>query len=816
MDSAQVIARFEAERQALALMDHLNIAKVLDAGATDTGRPYFIMELVSGVPITKYCDDAQLNPRERLALFIPVCQAIQHAHQKGIIHRDIKPSNVLVTLYDGKPVAKIIDFGVAKATDQRLTERTMFTQYGSIIGTLEYMSPEQAEMSALGVDTRSDIYSLGVLLYELLTGTTPLERAKLREAGYAEIVKRIREEDPPKPSTRLSESREALPSISAHRKTEPARLRKIIKGELDWIVMRALEKDRSRRYETANGLARDIQRHLDGDAVEACPPSQAYRFQKFARKHRTGLATAGAFVVLLIMASVFSTYQALLANRARGQAEAERRRAEQLRVTAESNFQKAREAVDEYFTKVSESKLLNVPGLQPLRKELLESSRKYYQEFLKDHAEDHSVRADAAEAWYRVGFVTMATDTAKEAIGSFEKAAEMYEQLAHEHPDVERFRYKLAMCLNDLGNQQAALGREAEARRSHERCLAMREQVVREHPDVPEYQKELGIGYAVWAERQYRAGATLEAKRASERQRDIFERLVREHPHVGDYQWRLSGALEDIGGRLADLGHSAEALRMYEQSRELAERLIRDHPDVIEYRSGLISAHGRIGWVQYRLFGRDEDARKSYRKAVELAEAYARENPGLETAKWTLETYKHELGRVLARLGKANEALEQFREALVYCEERERRNPGGVWEQKELAYLYFEMGRIHLTDGRSDEATTELARALTILESVAESIAFTPYDRACAHAICAGLIGAGKRELSSHEQSRRQKFSERAIALLRETISGGHYNAEMIASDSDFDAIKSNEDFKSLLAELRARHPGERNGLPRS
>ncbi len=204
MDSQQVIARFEAERQALALMDHQNIARVLDAGTTETGRPYFVMELVHGVPITKYCDDVQLNPRERLELFIPVCQAIQHAHQKGIIHRDIKPSNVLVTLYDGKPVAKVIDFGVAKATDQRLTDHTMFTQYGSIVGTFEYMSPEQAEISALGVDTRSDVYALGVLLYELLTGTTPLERASLREAGYAEILRRIKEEEPPRPSTRLS------------------------------------------------------------------------------------------------------------------------------------------------------------------------------------------------------------------------------------------------------------------------------------------------------------------------------------------------------------------------------------------------------------------------------------------------------------------------------------------------------------------------------------------------------------------------------------------------------------------------------------
>ncbi len=316
MGSTQVIARFEAERQALALMDHPNIARVLDAGTTDAGRPYFVMELVNGIPITTYCDKARLTPRERLELFIPVCQAIHHAHQKGVIHRDVKPTNVLVTHYDGKPVPKVIDFGIAKATDQRLTEKTMFTQFGSIVGTLEYMSPEQAEMSDQGVDTRSDIYSLGVLLYELLTGTTPLERARFREAAYVEILRRICEEEPPRPSTRLSESKETLASISAMRRTEPGRLAKVVRGDLDWIVMKALDKDRARRYESASGFAGDLRRHLDGDAVEACPPSASYRLRKLARRHRAALATASALAAILLLAVFVSAWQAVRARQA--------------------------------------------------------------------------------------------------------------------------------------------------------------------------------------------------------------------------------------------------------------------------------------------------------------------------------------------------------------------------------------------------------------------------------------------------------------------------------------------------------------------
>jgi len=308
MDSQHVIARFEAERQALALMDHPNIARVLDADTTESGRPYFVMELVKGVPITRYCDEHHLAPRERLELFVPVCQAVQHAHQKGIIHRDLKPSNVLIALYDGKAVPKVIDFGVAKATGPKLTERTLFTEFGAVVGTLEYMSPEQAELNQLDVDTRSDIYSLGVLLYELLTGTTPLERKRLNKSALIEALRLIREEEPPRPSTRLSTG-EGLPAIAANRGLEPKKLSGLVRGELDWIAMKALEKDRNRRYETANGLASDVKRYLADEPVQACPPSAGYRLRKFLRKHRAQVGTAGALLTLLLVAMAVTTWK---------------------------------------------------------------------------------------------------------------------------------------------------------------------------------------------------------------------------------------------------------------------------------------------------------------------------------------------------------------------------------------------------------------------------------------------------------------------------------------------------------------------------
>ncbi len=440
MDSRQVLARFEAERQALALMDHPNIARVLDAGATESGLPYFVMELVKGVPITRYCDERRLTPRQRLELFVPVCRAVQHAHQKGIIHRDLKPSNVLVALYDGQPVPKVIDFGVAKATGPKLTERTLFTEFGQVVGTLEYMSPEQAELNQLDVDTRSDVYSLGVLLYELLTGTTPLGHGRLREAPLLEVLRLIREEEPPRPSTRLSTA-EHLPSIAASRGVEPRKLSGLVRGELDWVVMKCLEKDRDRRYETATGLAGDIERYLADEPVQACPPSAWYRFRKLARRNKGALAAAVAAALVVLLAGVGLGISNVLISRERDekvtaleQARLNEEAANQQRGEAQENLKDALAAVDRMLTRVSEERLQEVPHGEPLRRDLLQDALEFYQRFLARKGGDPAIRRETALAYRRMGSIYFELGRCVEAEEAYRKAFAMLDELHAESP----------------------------------------------------------------------------------------------------------------------------------------------------------------------------------------------------------------------------------------------------------------------------------------------------------------------------------------------------------------------------------------------
>ncbi len=529
MDSRQVIARFEAERQALALMDHPNIARVFDAGTTDSGRPYFVMELVKGVPLTRYCDERRLTPRERLELFIPVCQAIQHAHQKGIIHRDIKPSNVLVALYDGKPVPKVIDFGIAKAAGQQLTEHTLVTGFGAVVGTLEYMSPEQAELNQLDIDTRSDIYSLGVLLYELLTGTTPLERKRLKEAAMLEVLRLIREEEPPRPSTRLSTTEE-LPSVAANRGLEPRKLSGLVRGELDWIVMKALEKDRNRRYETANGLAMDVQRYLSDEPVHACPPSAGYRLRKFARKYRTALRITVLFVMFLVLATAVSVWQAVLATQAKRQAETAERQALTERDRAEKSFRMARDAVDQLFTQVSQSPKLKAHAMEKFRKDLLQSAKEFYERFIREQFDAPSVRYDLGLAQYRLGEIHRELGNFAAAEGALTKSIALLGELVMEHPDVAEYQRDLAASYAGLGQFYADSGREDQAEVTFEQALAIQEKQAEAYPQAAEYQYALAKTYRASGFTHHRMDRPDRAAKRYQQALAVLNKLVQDHP----------------------------------------------------------------------------------------------------------------------------------------------------------------------------------------------------------------------------------------------------------------------------------------------
>ena len=472
MDSRQVIARFDAERQALALMDHPNIARVLDGGTTGGGRPYFVMDLVKGMPITRYCDEHHLTPRQRLELFIPVCQAVQHAHQKGIIHRDLKPSNVLVALYDGKPVPKIIDFGVAKAAGQQLTDQTLVTGFGAIIGTLEYMSPEQAEVNQLDIDTRSDIYALGVLLYELLTGSPPFRRQELTQAGMLEMLRVIREQEPSKPSTKLSTA-EGLPTLAANRGTEPARLTKLVRGELDWIVMKALEKERNRRYETANGFALDVQRYLAGEPVLAAPATTVYRLRKFVKRHKGSVAAAGLVLLLLVGGITGTTWGLVRAEHHRQLAEAKKREAlserdakdaalkseKQARADETKARQQAFAALRSMTADVVERKFAQTTALTDEDRAFLRGVIAQYDAFAAIQGHDADSRAVRAEGRLRVGKMRRMLGELKEAEQDFDQALSTFKQLAADFPSRPDFRHGISQSQHIRKNMRSATGR---------------------------------------------------------------------------------------------------------------------------------------------------------------------------------------------------------------------------------------------------------------------------------------------------------------------------------------------------------------------
>lgn len=646
MDTKQVIARFEAERQALAMMDHPNIARVLDAGSTESGRPYFVMELVRGVPLIEYCEKERFEPRGRLELFIKVCHAIQHAHQKGIIHRDIKPSNVLVTMHDGVPVPKVIDFGIAKATNSELTQRTLFTEHRQIIGTPAYMSPEQAEMSGLDIDTRSDIYSLGVLLYEMLTGTTPFSSDELASKGFVEMMRIIREVEPPRPSTRLSTlNRSASIAADEKRVGDPKRVGTLVRGDIDWIVMRCLEKDRRRRYETASALAADIERHLNDQPVLAGPPSTGYRLGKFIKRNRAGVLAGGAIAALLVLGVIGTTWGMLWAFDEKGRAdasaqlatEAARSETEQ-RALAEANERRAREeaaraiAAEERATlraaelqSVADFQAAQLSGIDPprmgvtIRERVLAGARERDREAL-----------EAALAG--VNFVNVAMGVLESEI--FGNTIDAIEVEFTEQPLVQAKLFQtIATVTRDLGLLNIA-------REPQDSAVSL----FREHLGDDAEQTLLSL--AQQSELLLYLGSYSDAEAID---RGLLERLSET---VGEEHRETLNATLNLARSLRSQGLLEEAEPLYERVLEVRRRVLGvDHPETL-------TAMNSLGTL-YENLGRVEEAIALYEENIERR--LAKPGPPNHAVYSTMSN----LANALESLGRYEEAIEYERKAIA-------------------------------------------------------------------------------------------------------------------------------------------------------
>jgi serine/threonine protein kinase/Tfp pilus assembly protein PilF len=711
MDTRQVVTRFEAERQALAMMDHPNIARMLDAGATETGRPYFVMELVKGIRITEYCDQNHLSPRERLALFIQICHAVEHAHQKGIIHRDLKPSNILVTLHDGVPVPKIIDFGIAKATQQELTEQTVFTQFGQFIGTPAYMSPEQAEMSGLDIDTRADIYSLGVLLYELLTGTTPFDSRQLLAAGLEAMRRTLREQEPAKPSTRLSTLAAAqLTTAARDRRLDIPKLLKLLRGDLDWIVMKCLEKDRTRRYQTASSFAEDLERFLKNEPISARPPSRLYKLQRIIRRNQVAVTASTLVAFAVVFAGAVATWSYL------GQREARNRSDELARfmkdmlesikpsISSGRDTQLLRDVLDQAVDRLRN----NLKG-QPLAQARLFNTMGETYRDIADYRKAEQMhgealaflgkptgvkRAVAADALNGLSLALYYLDRLPEAETRQNEALTLRRAVnGPEHPMV-------AMALNNLGMILRKEGRPADALALHERALAMQRKLYTTN--------NLAIATTL-----NHLGQTLR----DQRQYDLAEKNLRQSWEIhrdskGETNALTITALDSLAFALIDLKRPKEA-----ETLELDS--LRTHQRVFGTNHPAVASSLRVLGRAYAAQDKFPEAEQRYQEALELRRQSGEEN-------LAVATLHDDLAQVLRRQKRWPEAETNLVAALRV---RRRNLP----EQYPVAVSLYNLGMLYADEGKLPEADQALNESLALqkkLEHQDDGVAQTLKDLA--------------------------------------------------------------------------------------
>jgi serine/threonine protein kinase len=753
MDSKAVLARFDAERQALALMDHPNIAKVFDGGTTGAeadglgpGKPYFVMEMVKGLPLTEYCDARRLSVRDRLALFVQICSAVQHAHQKAVLHRDLKPSNVLVTEHDGRPVPKVIDFGLAKAlsVDNLLTDQTLHTAYGTVVGTPLYMAPEQVSLNALDVDTRTDIYALGVMLYELLAGSTPLEKVRFKEAAWDEVRRIIREEEPPRPSTRLS-STEKLASLAACRQIGPTSLTKLVRGELDWIVMKALAKERERRYETANGLGRDIERFLSHEPVLAGPPSASYRVRKFVRRHR-GQVIATALLLIALLAGIAGTTTGLIrAEQQRGVAEAnerkaidaagaERRAREQeavQRAKAEQARDRTRQALDAMTSTVTGDSLATQREISADQKQFLTEVLKYYQEFAGEEAHDKTSRVRTAAAASRLGKIESRLGRTEGALAAYKMARDGYETLATDFPAKPDYQHELGSAQRGLGKTLTDLGKRSEAADEYRQAQSTLEKLTADFPGAPEYRLDLAGSHSDLGSLLHDLGKQSQAESECRKALAIQEKLATDFPAVAEYRNDLAYSHNLMGILLHDLGKLPQAEVERRKVLEIRKKLVADFPAVPEYRLALAGSHNSLGALLQEL-GKRPEAQEQHRQAVAIQEKLTSDFPAVPFYRKELGGSYNNLGYLLANLGTRSEAAqaeEHYRKALAIWAKLVADFPTVPEYRNDLGTSHINLGRLLADQGRRSEAENEYRKNLVLQEKLAAEYPAVPERR---------------------------------------------------------------------------------------
>jgi serine/threonine protein kinase/Flp pilus assembly protein TadD len=687
MGSRDVVARFEAERQALAMMDHPHIARVFDGGATEDGHPYFVMELVQGPPITDYCDQHKLNNRQRLEQFEKVCRAVQHAHQKGVIHRDLKPSNILMPEIDGRAVPKIIDFGVAKAVGHKLTEHTLYTQFSQMVGTPLYMSPEQAGLGVIDVDTRSDVYSIGVLLFELLTGNTPFDSETLKSAGFDEMRRIIREDEPPKPSAMVSTLKaEALSTISQRRGSDPRKLSESLAGELDWIVMKALEKDRSRRYETASRFAEDIEHYLRGEPVVACPPSAWYTFRKFAHRHRAGLATSAAVLVAIVASLSVST---VLIAQQRDAAQAAASEADRERHRAEENLLKAKQAVDTWFTKTA-LELAGQPHTAEIQRALLEQALEFYLGFLEQKSNDPAIRWETALAYWRVSYIYGQLGRHRESVEYATQAAQFFQSIAEDRRDDPEAQHWLAESYLHLGIQRFYSGELETAPDATSKALAIWEQLARDHPTNPEYLRKAARSHVAMANQLARFHSRLpEAESHCRESLRRWELFRAQFPDLPMQPWEEAHTHHWLASVLKKRERFGEVEHHLRVAMNLRTEMLARKPDaLLSHQLAHVKAY--LGAELLRQGSYDE-AEQVLRSAIELSQPLVDDFPELHSYRKTLRTIYESLAQTLFCERRFEEAEQAARDAFALS----RAGGGGVAvTQYNLALIVYHRGNV--------------------------------------------------------------------------------------------------------------------------